>query len=342
MPIAAPKEAYCRIIAHAQVKTKLRWDQLILQSCAAGFWTAIYGHAIAAFASSLYVTESPIYDGLTRFAAGILFPGAWVAIVYTGSELFTANIVTMFMLWFHEGEAILFVHMLRVWGISFLGNGAAAIAGAFFLTYLSREFASGKTQKFLFYITAEKMSRGFGTTLILGILGNSLVCLAAWCVACSDDGGGRILALLYSITLFIVGGFEHILLNFYFMTAAAMCGYRDHSIWDMLYANWIPVLIGNILAGTVFTGVLWTYTLHPDRSDVTAGADTETNVLTKRLGSVIEGTEAPEDVLRWRRQTTSVAQGMLASLAPVLIPAPTPSLFVTSPSDHPPVSSSTA
>lgn len=84
-----------------------------------------------------------------------------------------------------------------------------------------------------------------------GIGCNALVCLATWCVVCSDDGAGKILAMFYSIGVFAMAGFEHIVANFYTLTIAAMMGYKNHNFWEIIWRNWVPVFIGNLIAGTL-------------------------------------------------------------------------------------------
>lgn len=229
------------------------------------------------FVASQFSSQPVIGTGLAHLAYGVLFPGAFVAVVYTGTELFTGNTVTMIMLVCNDGWRAMH-HLVRVWIASCFGNLAGAVFGSFFISYLSGAFQKGLARTFLFVMTKSKLEHNFGQALILGVGCNALVCLATWCVVCSDDGAGKILAMFYSIGVFAMGGFEHVVANFYTLTTAAIHGYKEHTFGQIVVNNWIPVLLGNILAGTMFTGVLWWYALHPSYSDLAAFSNKELSV----------------------------------------------------------------
>lgn len=231
-------------------------------------------------------------------AYGVLFPGAFVAVVYTGTELFTGNTVTMFMLLFNDGRRAV-APMFRIWGVSLIGNLAGAVLGAFLISWASGVFEEGSSQRlFLFSMTKKKVEHGFGENLILGIGCNAMVCLATWCVVVTDDGAGKVLAIFYTVGVFAMGGYEHIVANFYTITAAHMLGYNATTFGEAVWRNWIPVLIGNVLAGTLFTGMLWWYALHPQYSDLAPYSNAElATELTRRLGSLSDVREEPG--IRW-------------------------------------------
>lgn len=120
-------------------------------------------------ASNFFVTSDPFYSGYVKMAYGCLFPGAFVAVVYTGTELFTGNTVTMMMLLFHEGKSVL-RDLCRIWTYSLIGNCAGAVFGAFLISFLSGAFDNpeGKAQLFLFYLADGKCSKNFGQNIVLG------------------------------------------------------------------------------------------------------------------------------------------------------------------------------
>lgn len=323
-----------KMIAYAHKKCQLRLDQLLLQSFLAGFWVAVYGHCCTVFASA-FADAPTLSDGLTRLVYGILFPGAFVAVVYTGTELFTGNTVTMVMLLFNEGQTAL-KDLARVWIFSFFGNLGGATFGAFFFSYLSGVFQNDPARKFLHQMASHKLGHGFGQSVVLGVGCNVLVCLATWCVVCSDDGAGKILAMFYSVGVFAMGGFEHVVANFYTLSAALMCGYKEHNFGHVVVKNWIPVALGNVIAGTLFTGAMWWYALHPQYNDLAPFSNEELTVeLTNRVNSAIAETGAGEDGrsrdlgeglnrgVRWRRGVSNALTNKGSRFAPPhLVPNP--------------------
>lgn len=88
---------------------------------------------------------------------------------FIGTELFTGNTVTMFMLLFNDGKKAL-IPLVRIWTISLIGNLAGAIFGAFLITWASGVFVEGTSQlAFLYSMSYKKIGRTFGENVILGV-----------------------------------------------------------------------------------------------------------------------------------------------------------------------------
>eukprot|EP00917_Polyrhabdina_sp_WS-2016_P026232 GHVP01056328.1.p1 GENE.GHVP01056328.1~~GHVP01056328.1.p1 ORF type:complete len:337 (+),score=45.87 GHVP01056328.1:86-1012(+) len=263
MTISAPPETYQRLIEYGIKKVQLRLDQLFLQSVAAGFWVALYGHLCTVIGSALFSSN----PGMAGVLYGVFFPGAFIAIIVSGSELFTGNTVTMVTCFLDKKCTIL--QLLRVWGVSLLGNFVGTTFMAAVLSMLVGAFdPNTEAYAYLEYLAIKKVNYGWGEALLLGIGCNSMVCLALWAVVCSNDGAGKYIALWFPIAAFAAGGFEHVIANFYTLQLAVFKGVPNISYGEIWGFNLVPVLLGNILAGTVFTGTLWWYNFHPRESEL--------------------------------------------------------------------------
>lgn len=261
---------YARMVAYGDRKAQLPLGRFLVQSFMAGFWVAIYGHACTYFSSLFYFSGNVFSPGLAKGLYGVLFTGAFVAVNYSGSELFTGNTVTMIMYLFHDHPKSSslsrwkkLVDLLRIWIGSFSGNAFGAAFGAFLISWCSGVFAVGSQYDFLSSMATAKVVRGWVANFVLAIGCNSLVCLATWCSNTLNDDAGKILAMFYCVCVFAAGGYEHIIANFYTLSTALMVGVPQMHIGTVLWRNWIPVFLGNMAAGVFFTGCVWSYCMRP-------------------------------------------------------------------------------
>jgi formate transporter len=116
--------------------------------------------------------------------------------------------------------------------------------------------------------------------LLLGILGNTLLCFGVWLTYSARSTTDRILALTPPVAAFYVLGLEHaIAVMFYLPTAAVIGAIGDASFWaaieqpavDVNVSGFLRVLasvtLGNILGGGVLVAlVYWFVYLRPKRA----------------------------------------------------------------------------
>jgi formate/nitrite transporter FocA (FNT family) len=109
---------------------------------------------------------------------------------------------------------------------------------------------------------------GWMTALIKGILCNWMVTIGAVIALASRSTIGKIVAMWLPILVFFALGYEHSIVNMYVIPAGMMLGapvsIRQWWIW-----NQIPVTLGNIIGGAVFTG-LALYAAHAVRTATAA------------------------------------------------------------------------
>ena len=110
------------------------------------------------------------------------------------------------------------------------------------------------TAEFILNTAATKMNGDFVSLLVKGILCNILVCLAVLCSIKLKSESGKLIMIAWCLFAFIASGFEHSIAN---MTIFSMALFLEHpetiSIGGM-FANLIPVTIGNFIGGGLILG----------------------------------------------------------------------------------------
>jgi len=97
-------------------------------------------------------------------------------------------------------------------------------------------------------IALKKTSKSFFVTFLRGIGCNWMVCMAVFLSGQAQDMLGKVVAIYLPISTFVMCGFEHIPANFYLLGLALLTGDKV-SLTDVLVKNWIPVTLGNFVAG---------------------------------------------------------------------------------------------
>lgn len=200
---------------------------------------------------------------LSSLVAGIVFAAGLIMVVVAGGDLFTGNVLIVLAIC---QKRITALKMLKNLAITFLGN----LAGALFIVFLVQASGilnneNGILAQKLVLKAVHKVEYPFFQAFILGILCNLLVALAVWMMYSAKDTGGKVLAGVFPIVLFIIGGYEHIVANMYYIPAgaiAAMSGkyaslsgisteILSHLTLGGIIHNFIPVTLGNLFGGLV-------------------------------------------------------------------------------------------
>lgn len=200
---------------------------------------------------------------ISSLVAGIVFAAGLIMVVVAGGDLFTGNVLMILAVF---QKRITALKMLKNLIITFFGN----LTGALFIVLLVQGSGIFKNEngilvQKLVLKAAHKIEYPFLQAFILGILCNLLVSLAVWMMYSAKDTGGKVLACLFPIVLFIVSGYEHIVANMYYIPAgliAALSGKYEllslvpsealsHLTLGGIVHNFIPVTLGNLVGGLV-------------------------------------------------------------------------------------------
>jgi len=212
--------------------------------------------------------------GVTRLLMGLVFCLGLILVVVGGAELFTGNNLIV-MAW--ASGKVSSMAMLRNWVLVFFGNFVGAVLTALLVVASGHyTFGNGAIGQMIFPMAAAKLHYSFGQAVALGILCNALVCLAVWLSYSARTTTDKILAILFPVTAFVAGGFEHSVANMYFMPLALFIRQFDPAFvtamlaasanppdlsglsWGaFLVQNLLPVTIGNILGGGVLVAAVY-------------------------------------------------------------------------------------
>jgi formate/nitrite transporter len=235
----------------------------------------------AIFATTLSAGAGDLPFGVVRLLAGLAFSLGLILVIVGGAELFTGN--TLIVLAWASGKVSSGL-VLRNWSIVYFGNlvGAFATVAVMFVTG-QYAFGDGSVGLAALAIGNAKAGLEFVPAIALGMMCNALVCLAVWLTFSARTTTDRILAIVPPIAAFVAAGFEHSVANMYFIPEAiairtwapdgfwAAIGrvpsdFPDLTVQAFLFANLLPVTIGNVIGGALMVGVVyWFVYLRRDR-----------------------------------------------------------------------------
>ena len=211
--------------------------------------------ALLGFATTLAFTATlQTHVGLV---GALVFPVGFVMIVLLGLELVTGNFALL-PLALRE-RRIGLGELLSNWGLVFAGNLAGSLFYAWLFTLtvapdseMARQLVAVAQAKTLGYATLGV--HGMAVAVAKAILCNWMVTLGVVMALTSQSTGGKIAAMWLPILTFFGQGFEHSVVNMFAIPAGMMMGagvgVRDWWLW-----NQIPVTLGNIVGGMLFTGM---------------------------------------------------------------------------------------
>lgn len=248
----SPAQILDRLIEISIKKTQHSLKSLFILSVFAGMFIAlgaIFFTTVTAFSTNM---------GLFKLLGGVTFSLGLILVVLTGAELFTGNhlMITGLM-----EKKISISDTLKNWSLVYLGNLIGSVFIAFLVYWGEHHLVSeGKVGAHMVAIAENKVALPFFTAIAKGVLCNILVCLAVLTSLASTTVVGKIAAIVFPISAFVAMGFEHSVANMFFipMGMLAQGPYTPPiTIYQFLFSNLLPVSIGNIIGGSLFTGLLY-------------------------------------------------------------------------------------
>jgi len=130
------------------------------------------------FTVSQTSTGTAIPWGIGRVIGGLTFSLGLILVIVGGAELFTSNNLII-MAW--ASRHLSTWRVLRNWVIVYIGNFVGAVATALVVFWGQHyEMAKGAVGFTALDVGLGKVNLDFCQALILGILGNAMVCMAVW------------------------------------------------------------------------------------------------------------------------------------------------------------------
>jgi len=247
MPYVKPEAVVEHMVQAGTNKAKLPIKDLLIRGGLSG--------ALLGFATTLAFTGT--IQTRIGIVGALIFPVGFVMIVLLGLELVTGNFALV-PLAVREGKITL-GELLSSWGWVFVGN----LMGGMFYAYLFTLTLSADSDMAKQIIgIAEAKTLGYaklgfhGMVVVVSkaILCNWMVTVGVVMALTSQSTIGKIAAMWLPILTFFAQGFEHSVVNMFVIPAGMILG-AHVSIPEWWLWNQVPVTLGNVIGGLVFTGL---------------------------------------------------------------------------------------
>lgn len=259
------KEIVLSYIDGCNAKLNTPFKPLMIKAFLAGMMIA-FGAA-----GSSVAAHSITNVGLSRVAAGVVFPVGLMMVLLFGAELFTSGCLTLISS-FDKKEKL--SKCIKFLALVYIGNFIGATTLAFLISHSGQlDYSSGLLGAYTIKVALGKVNISFVHGIVSGILCNILVCGAVLMAMCAKDITGKLLSCFFVIMLFVICGFEHCVANMYYITAGLFAmehpAYVDIflstynysaealdalNIINFFKVNLLPVTIGNIIGGSFVIG----------------------------------------------------------------------------------------
>jgi formate/nitrite transporter len=252
MDYAKPADVVAAMIAASKTKLNLEPRDLLIRGALSG---ALLGTATSFAFGGAITTGQPLVGAL-------IFPAGLVMIVLLGLELVTGSFALLPLARLEQSSGP--GPILANWAWVFLGNLLGSIAyGALLaiaLTSFGKVELAGVAARIV--ATAEAKTIGYAalgsagmiTVFVKAMLCNWLVCMGVVLAMTTSSTIGKIAAAWLPISVFFAQGFEHTVVNMFIIPTGMLMGAKV-TVTDWWLWNQIPVTLGNIVGGFVFTGL---------------------------------------------------------------------------------------
>ncbi len=252
MDYVKPADVAAAMVETGRRKLAMTPAELLIRGALAG--------GILAAATSLAITGA-VQTGQPLVGA-LIFPVGLTLIVLLGLDLVTGafGLVPLPLL---HGEFSTQT-MLMNWVWVFIGNLiGSVIYGALLsivLTNMGTLPVAGVAARIVAIAEAKTIGyaaigvAGMVTVFVKAVLCNWMVCLAIVAAMTSQSTLGKIAAAWMPVFIFFAQGFEHSVVNMFLIPTGMLMGAKV-TLFDWWFWNQIPVTLGNLVGGFIFTGL---------------------------------------------------------------------------------------
>ena len=260
MDYVKPADVVTAMVDAGRRKLALPPVHLMIRGALAG---GILGVATSLAFTGAVTTGQPLVGAL-------IFPVGLVIIVLLGLELVTGSFALLPLPWL-DGDSKGSV-ILTNWTWVFVANliGSVVYGGllAVALTNMGAVEPTGVAARIV--AIAEAKTTGYAafgiaglvTVFVKAMLCNWMVCLAVVLAMTTNSTIGKIATAWMPIFIFFAQGFEHAVVNMFIIPTGMLMGAKV-TVADWWLWNQIPVTLGNLVGGFVFTGLAIYLTYKP-------------------------------------------------------------------------------
>jgi formate/nitrite transporter len=263
MDYVKPADVATAMVEAGRRKLTLPPYDLLIRGMLAG---AVLGVATSLAFTGAISTGQPLVGAL-------IFPVGLIIIVLLGLELVTGSFALLPLPWLDRDASGMAVMTNWAWVFSanLIGSIVYGALLAIALTNMGAVEPTGVAARIIAIAEAKTTGyavfgiAGFVTAFVKGILCNWMVCLAVVLAMSTSSTIGKIATAWMPIFIFFAQGFEHAVVNMFIIPTGMMLGAKV-TLGDWWLWNQIPVTLGNIIGGFVFTGLALYLTYRPQRA----------------------------------------------------------------------------
>jgi len=263
MDYVKPVDVASAMIETGRRKLDLSPTDLLIRGALAG---SILGAATSLALTGAVQTGQPLVGAL-------IFPVGLILIVLLGLDLVTGSFGLLPLPWIENRTSS--TAMLANWGYVFIGNliGSVAYGGllAIALTNFGTTAPTGVAARIVAVALAKTTGyevigyAGMITVFVKAILCNWMVCLAIVATMTTNSTIGKIATAYMPVFIFFAQGFEHSVVNMFLIPTGMMMG-ANITVAEWWLWNQIPVTLGNLVGGFLFTGLAIYLTHRPRKA----------------------------------------------------------------------------